>query len=267
MIDNSLDILADDNVRRSFAERWGISGCHYHAETTSTQDVARALAEENAPEWTMVLADHQLAGRGQYRRAWTAGPGTGLLFSLIVRPGSVEEMALLPIRSGLAIARAIDALTAGVPDRRSNVMLKWPNDIIVHQGKSGGILCEGHIQGERCYAIVGVGLNIHRFDFDATASLLPPAFIEEILPSGTTRLDILGGVVPSLRLSLADRPPRLDWFELEEFASRDWLYGRELKAPVRGRAAGINERGHLLVEGMDGTTEEALGGSVELMRT
>jgi BirA family biotin operon repressor/biotin-[acetyl-CoA-carboxylase] ligase len=67
-------------------------------ETTSTNELARALAVAGAPHGTLVTTGFQSAGRGRQGRTWTAPPGRALLLSLVVR----EPDPLLPLRAGLA---------------------------------------------------------------------------------------------------------------------------------------------------------------------
>lgn len=130
----------------------------YLGTVTSTQDELRNLAEAGAPEGAVVLAEVQTAGRGRRGRRWES-PGSGLYFSLLLRPRSpLSALALLPLAAGVALARA-----AGVGG------LKWPNDLVVplsSEGESawaklGGILLEADILGEEIrYALLGVGLNV-----------------------------------------------------------------------------------------------------------
>jgi len=102
----------------------------------STQDVARKL-----PAGSVVVADHQTAGRGRLARSWQAPPGTALLASFVLPPSPLLSLAV-----GVAAARAC----------RPAVRLKWPNDLLLEGRKLGGILVEVHA-GK---AIVGVGINL-----------------------------------------------------------------------------------------------------------
>ncbi|HVB77805.1 MAG TPA: biotin--[acetyl-CoA-carboxylase] ligase [Candidatus Nitrosotalea sp.] len=103
---------------------------------TSTQDEARDL-----PLWSVLVSDHQSAGRGRLDRRWVAPPGTALLASFVL-PGH----PLAPLAAGVAAAEACSP----------RVRLKWPNDLYLEERKLGGILVESH--GQRC--IVGVGVNL-----------------------------------------------------------------------------------------------------------
>jgi BirA family biotin operon repressor/biotin-[acetyl-CoA-carboxylase] ligase len=103
----------------------------------STQDVARQL-----PVGTVVVAEHQTAGRGRLGRRWEAPPGGALLASWVL---PVHELA--PFAAGVAAANACgDA-----------VRLKWPNDLLLDGRKLGGILVER--TGHKC--VVGTGINLH----------------------------------------------------------------------------------------------------------
>lgn len=102
----------------------------------STQAAAFALAEQGAPEGTVVAADHQSAGRGRRGRPWHAEPGESLLVSIVLRPR--RPVAALPVLSLVAAVAVAEALAAaGVRAR-----VKWPNDVLAGGRKIAGILLE-----------------------------------------------------------------------------------------------------------------------------
>lgn len=104
---------------------------------TSTQDLARAL-----PIGSIVVADHQTAGRGRLDRRWESPPGTALLVSFVLPPNPILSLA-----AGVAAA---EACGVGV------VRLKWPNDLLVGGGKVGGVL----VEATTAKAICGIGINL-----------------------------------------------------------------------------------------------------------
>ena len=105
-------------------------------KVASTQDVARDL-----PVGSIVIADHQTAGRGRLDRRWDAPPGTALLASFVLEPRPLLSLAL-----GVAAAEACDA----------GVRLKWPNDLLLDGRKLGGILVETTPHK----AVCGIGINL-----------------------------------------------------------------------------------------------------------
>ncbi len=124
--------------------------------TGSTNATALELAEAGAPEWTLVAARHQTAGRGRMGRQWADEPDRALLFSLVLRPNvSAERAGLLPLAVGLCMARACGEACG------ADVGCKWPNDLLLGDGKVGGILAESKVAGGTVeYVVIGIGVNL-----------------------------------------------------------------------------------------------------------
>jgi len=89
-----------------------------------------------------VVADHQTAGRGRHGRSWQAPPGSGLFVTFVLEPSPIVVFA-----AGVAAAEACGR----------GVRLKWPNDLVLHDRKLGGILAE--VRNE--HALVGIGVNLN----------------------------------------------------------------------------------------------------------
>lgn len=260
MNDSLSRLAADSGERQRLAQEWSIPELVWLEETTSTQNEARERIEAGATAWTLVVADVQHEGRGQHGRQWNSPAGHSLLMSVIMRPSQSESIGLIPIRVGQAVACALDELIGETPQ----TMLKWPNDLIVEDGKMGGVLCESQIRGDECVAVVGIGLNVHPFEFkpDEMRSDLPPRFLANYLPEGVGRLEVLEAVVRHLRGGVTTFLTELTPMELHRYRSRDWLYNRTLTSPVPGRGAGINAFGHLQVLRSDNVMETIISGRV-----
>jgi BirA family biotin operon repressor/biotin-[acetyl-CoA-carboxylase] ligase len=259
-VTHDLSALNDPQRRKELATNLNIPYVEYHDEIDSTQNRVRELAESGAPDWAVVLADHQTAGRGQHGRTWYSSPGSAILFSVLIRPSSVEAMSLLPIRTALAIVRALHQTH---PVRE--VTVKWPNDLIIGDRKVGGILCEGIIRGEQQYAVAGVGINIQQFAAPfPDEALMQPAWLRDDLRTDINRLDVLKLMLQELRATVSANEPLLTNRELSQYSQYDWLYGSELLEPVEGTAVGINGHGHLLVKTPSGDIRPAVSGSVRL---
>ena len=121
-------------------------------EIGSTNAALLAAAAEDAPEGTVLVAEHQAAGRGRLDRVWTSPPGAGLTVSFLLRPDVPSaRRGWLPLLTGVALAEAVGE----VPGVRAS--LKWPNDLLAAGGaKLAGILAE---VGNGA-VVVGVGLNV-----------------------------------------------------------------------------------------------------------
>ena len=118
----------------------------------STNAALVARAAEDAPEGTVLVAEHQDAGRGRLDRVWTSPPRAGLTVSVLLRPDvPAARRGWLPLLTGVALAEAVGT----VPGIRS--ALKWPNDLLAADGsKLAGILAEATSGA----VVVGTGVNV-----------------------------------------------------------------------------------------------------------
>lgn len=123
----------------------------------STNEVAARLANDGAPEGTLVTAEEQIRGKGRQGHRWHSPPGVGIWMSVVLRPQiSAIQAGGLPLLAALAVTTAIREIT-GVSAR-----IKWPNDVIMDGRKVSGILGESAVEGTRVrYAILGVGINVN----------------------------------------------------------------------------------------------------------
>lgn len=129
-----------------------------HALVTSTSTLLREAAEHGAPEGTVILADGQTAGRGRQGHSFWSPDGTGLYFSVLLRPLG-QAVGALPLTAAAAVAaaRAIETVSG------RQTAIQWVNDIYCDGKKVCGILTEGRLQpqnGTLDHAIVGVGINV-----------------------------------------------------------------------------------------------------------
>lgn len=228
----------------------GVPRCLCAAVLDSAMNVVHHEALHGAPTGMLVLADEQRAGRGRRGGLWHSAPGRGVLLGYLARPNGRVESGVLALRVGAAVGDAMGDL--GV-----RVAIKWPNDIVAHDRKLAGVLCEARVAGDgSAWVAVGVGINVHGPVPEAVRETA--IALDELLP-GVERVGALEALVPKLR-GLSDRPTLTDE-EREVFERRDWLHGRRVVAPVVGIAAGVAPDGALLVQ-TETTIERIVGGSI-----
>jgi len=162
-------------------------------ECASALDLAWSLWDAGRlPEWGAVLAVRQTAGRGQLRRAWRSLPGN--LHAAWAWPAPPPGFGdLLPLAAGLLVAEGLERL--GVP-----LALKWPNDLLLHDRKVGGIL----VEERRGRILVGLGLNL--------AAAPPEAHLREEWSQPAADLSAAGLDLGPLRLMLALEEIAIDWY-------------------------------------------------------
>ena len=227
---------------------------HYFDRVSSTMDVLHELAGRGAEAGCAVLAREQLRGRGSRGRSWYSPPG-GLWLSVLFRPPIVQGLEVISLRAGLAVAEAVQPLVA------EPLQLKWPNDLMLHGRKLGGILCEARWQGESLgWLAVGVGLNVKNRvpdDLEASAvSLAGSGFAPDFS-------DLCDRVVEALRGLELDESG-LSPSDLKRFATRDCLQGRVIREPVAGTVQGLSADGALMVQPHTGPAVALRTGSVTL---
>ncbi len=221
----------------------------------STNAVVADLARDGADEGLVVVAEHQTAGRGRLDRTWRTPPRAALTFSLLLRPRAEQgRWTLLPLMTGMAVVDAVAA--AGGPP----LALKWPNDVLSHDGlKVAGLLLERVETPRGPVAVVGVGLNV-----STTREELPVETAGSLVTAGMVDPDRTGLLVRLLQ-AFAERYEA--WAEGDEadaallatYTERCDTVGREVEVHqpgeriVRGRATGVDGHGALQVEGEHGS--------------
>jgi BirA family transcriptional regulator, biotin operon repressor / biotin---[acetyl-CoA-carboxylase] ligase len=125
------------------------------AETGSTNDDLAAAAVAGEPGGLVLVAEHQVAGRGRLQRTWDSPPRAGLTFSMLLRPPvPPSSVPLLPLLVATATATAVTERTD------VDVRLKWPNDLMVDDRKLGGLLATVVGGVDELAVVVGLGLNV-----------------------------------------------------------------------------------------------------------
>jgi BirA family transcriptional regulator, biotin operon repressor / biotin---[acetyl-CoA-carboxylase] ligase len=121
---------------------------------SSTMDIARQEALNNAPEGTAIIAERQTAGRGRLKRTWQTPEGN-IAVSVILYPPR-EHLHSLIMLASLAVLNSLQSVT------KLKCRLKWPNDVLINDKKVCGILIETKTQVDKLdYAIFGIGINVN----------------------------------------------------------------------------------------------------------
>ncbi|MBO0342799.1 biotin--[acetyl-CoA-carboxylase] ligase [Flagellimonas profundi] len=133
------------------------------ATDSTNQYLKDLLRSENPLDYTVVVAEKQLNGRGQMGTVWYSESSKNLTFSVLRRFDalSVKHQFVLNIAISMAVYDVLEEFL--VP----NVKIKWPNDIMSGSKKVCGILIENVLKGERVgQSIIGIGLNVNQTDFE-----------------------------------------------------------------------------------------------------
>lgn len=146
-------------------------------EIVSTNDTAKTLVKDNVPDGTVVFARSQSGGRGRFDRKWHSQQGLGIYLSVIMRPE--VKLKAEYIVSGISLGLAEACKRAFVKSAQIDdifIVIKPPNDILIHGKKVCGILAESCIEDEDViYMIAGIGINVYHGEEDFPIEFQYPA--------------------------------------------------------------------------------------------
>ena len=262
-LENVPDILAPELLRRR------LRGClfgrriFHFFRTDSTNRVALDLGHAGEPEGAVVLAEEQTAGRGRAGRTWHSERGAGIYMTLLLRPELSPALApLLTLLAGLSARAAIEAQTGLAPD------LRWPNDLLLHGRKLGGILTEMHAEpGVVRFVIVGIGVNVNQSKFPGDLATIATSLRAE---SGRlhSRLELLVRLLQQFESDYNRFLKHGANAILEQFAAvSSFAKGKRVritngKESFTGTTAGLTPEGLLRVQREDGQMATVISGDV-----
>ena len=280
--------IAPDLARASdaIAARGGTLGAPLviAEETGSTNDDAKQGARDGAAHGAVWLSEAQTAGRGRQGRAWLSAPGENLLFSVLLRlkcaPARVPPVSLV---CGLAVRDAVAAALG--PGRDGDVLVKWPNDVLVRSARDGvlrkvaGVLVESALAGSKVeYVVVGIGINVLGRSLPEEVVATATSIALEHDPrsaKGAAELDraaILADVLAGLDRDVEHVAHKGLGLIHARLTRYDALAGQVVESTdagvaLRGVASGIDLDGRLLVRGADGVLVRVSSGELRLRAT
>jgi BirA family biotin operon repressor/biotin-[acetyl-CoA-carboxylase] ligase len=258
-VSSSFDVAAFHALRTARGVALGSTVWAFQS-TASTNDLALSAARAGEPHGLVIVADAQTEGRGRQGRTWHSPPEENLLVSILLRPTlPLADAPLLALAVGLALRSAV----AGIIGERSDLGIKWPNDLLCDGRKLAGVLIETQAQGgELLGVVIGIGLNLG-------TRVFPPE-----LSATATSLSLLGAEDASREAVLVSVLAEVDRavHTLEtggraalvpELLRYDVLRGRRVNVEgVLGRAEGIDVNGRLLVRDSLGHQHSLVSGHV-----
>ncbi len=217
----------------------------------TTESLAMGWArQQQAPEGAIVVADAELSARARRGPPWVSVPGKSLAFSVVLRPELPPEgEGLLWLLAALGAAEGIEAVAD------INVPVKWPDDLLVDDRRLGMVRSDAHLGPGRIEsAVVTVRVNVGLTEDDFPAEHRETATSLALEGVDRPRPEVLASILARLEACYGMSVPEL----LDAYRSRCSTLGRQVRAQLMpvgeaaGRAADVDERGALVVEGPGG---------------
>lgn len=259
------DTLAPEQIQKHLHTKWLGQHFYYEESLDSTNNRAKALAQEGAAHGTVVLTEEQVSGKGRMGRGWVTPKGSSIAMTCILRPKFPPQRAsMLTLLMGLSVAQACQR------QYQLDAWIKWPNDIVVSGKKICGILTEMNAEAEEINdVVIGVGINGNLTDFP-----------ENLRQKATSLQKELGQTIlraPLVAAVLETFEENYEKFCIQEDLSafmetyNQILINRNRQVRVlksgetlEGVAHGINSQGELLVEKQDQSMVHIYAGEVSV---
>ncbi len=257
-------------LRASLPDRARPASLAVLAEVDSTNSEAERRLAAGEPAPLIILARRQTRGRGRLGRRWASEDRGNLYASFAFRPElRPARMQDFTLWMGVNVCEALAATC------RIDVGVKWPNDLLHHGRKLGGMLTEARVDADRTRDVIfGLGLNLNSQRGD---------WPEEIAPRTTSVAEALGQPVDLNRVASAIISRVLKAVETfvaddhRDAAARLWrrfdlLHGRRIavrigEERIEGVAEGIDPTGALRLRDDRGVVHRCLAGDVSIEKT
>lgn len=259
---NQGDILSAQGAKKYLKQPLSIT---VSPTVESTNSVLRGLAEQGAPEGTVIIANAQSRGRGRSGRGFFSPGDTGLYLSLLLRPvhASPQQTVMLTAAAASAMCQAMESL-GGTPK------IKWVNDIFQNGRKICGILSEAAFSlesGAPEYVVIGVGVNAYppREGFPPELKDIAGALWQQEVPDGRNKL--AAAFLDQFFHLYATNDPALF---LEDYRRRSLVVGRFVTVLLgnqarKAHALSIDDQCRLVVTYESGETAALSYGEVRLL--
>ena len=233
---------------------------YYLDGLSSTMNMAMELGLKGAPEGTLVLAESQTRGRGRLGRGWFSPKYKGIYLSLILKPKILPtEATLLTLLSAVSICEAIKEITG------LDSQIKWPNDIMLHNKKLGGILTELNAEMDEInFVSIGIGLNVNN---DKKTLVSGATALKEHKKESVNRISLLQEILRKIEANYLLLQKKGALPVIEEWRQHSITLGRRVKVychkeHIEGEAFDIDIDGGLLVRKDSGIIEKVMAGDV-----
>ena len=223
----------------------------YFEEIDSTNIQAK---RENYEDGTVIFAESQTAGKGRKNRKWISHKGSGLYFTIVLKPDiEVNYLSHFSLLFNYSVFKLLKNYVNG------EIKIKWPNDIYLNGKKIAGFFIESSIENNSISKlIVGVGINVNQSIKDFEEDIKEVAASLKIEDGKTFSrkkifLDILKQIEKDYLKFIKEK--HLDIKKIEEnllWLNQDVMILEDGKPILSGKLISLNEDGSLMLKTDEG---------------
>lgn len=232
----------------------------YLETVPSTMDIAAQMGMNGCPEGAVVLAEAQTRGKGRLGRTWISPKYQGIYLSLVLRPKIMPAQSpILTLVAAVSICEAIKE-TCGLEAK-----IKWPNDILIHHKKVGGILTELSAETDEIrFIAIGIGLNVNN---DKKTLIEGATSLKEQKKEDINRAILLQEILRRIESNYLLFQKKTAKAIIDKWHLFNVTLGRRIKVishdiHLEGEAVDIDTDGGLLLRMDSGLTQKVMAGDV-----
>ncbi|OGX14784.1 MAG: biotin--[acetyl-CoA-carboxylase] ligase [Omnitrophica WOR_2 bacterium RBG_13_41_10] len=233
---------------------------YYFDAVSSTMDIATGLGIKGSPEGTIVVAETQTKGRGRMARCWFSPKYKGIYLSIILRPDILPNSTPL-----LTLLCAVSILEAIKSQIGLDTKIKWPNDLLIHNKKVGGILTELNAEMDIThFVVIGIGLNVNN---DKKSLVEGATSLKEEAKEEVGRLSLIQDILRSIETNYIIFQQKGGQHIIEKWRLNSATLGKRIKVNyqkthLEGQAIDIDTDGGLLVRCDSGLIEKIMAADI-----
>lgn len=212
------------------------------------------ISEKNDISDTVVVAAHQMAGRGMDKNRWESEAGKNLLFSIALNVNFLEAENQFKISQAVSVA-IVETLSQFVDNQQ--LYIKWPNDIYFGDKKLAGMLIQNTIEGRMMgVSIIGIGLNVNQIEF--SCDIPNPISLKQISGEDFDLENLLNLLIKNIKSSVEGLRIKENQIAIyEKYISKayryrqwaDYVYKNKVKSMIIN---GFDCYGRLILEDLSG---------------
>ncbi|MCX7765653.1 MAG: biotin--[acetyl-CoA-carboxylase] ligase [Candidatus Sumerlaeia bacterium] len=264
--------LIPENIKQYLRTQFIGKECICLKEIDSTNNYALKLMKSNiVSNGTLIISNHQTAGRGRRGKKWFSAKGKALLFTVIFT--ELKQNIHLPMLTFVGALSVAEGILQNYPQLKP--VIRWPNDVLINGKKVAGILAEtlsDYKTSDKANsgAILGIGININQTQSDLPEEIADSAgSLFMFVRRRISRLKILISVLEQMEklyVALEEGQDKKIWTKLKKISSTLGK-GVRIKTPderiVTGTAIDIETDGALVVRLDSGQQMKFYSGDIE----